>query len=119
MMHMHHMKWRSMAVAIPYLVFASLGIIWGSNFLFMKMAVSVLEPMQVVWLRVLFGSIPILIYAFSRKALRWSDLKKVHHFIAMSVLANLLPYFFFVKGTQSLKSGIAGVISGTIPLMTF
>jgi drug/metabolite transporter (DMT)-like permease len=101
-----------------YLAFAGLGIVWGTNFLFMKMAVSVLDPLQVVWLRVLFGSLPILTYALLRKSLKWSDLKNTHHFITMSLLANVLPYFFFVKGTQHLNSGVAGVISGTIPLMT-
>lgn len=106
-------------MTVPYLVFAGLGIIWGSNFLFMKMAVAMLEPMQVVCLRVICGSVPILAYALARGELKFGHWKRAHHFIIMSLLANVLPFFFFVKGTQSLASGIAGVISGTIPLMTF
>src|SRR3989338_5901249 len=118
MMHIHH-KGNTQNMTASYLVFAGLGIIWGSNFLFMKMAVALLGPMQVVCLRVLCGSVPILGYALARGELRRSHWKMAHHFIIMALLANVLPFFFFVKGTQSLASGIAGVISGTIPLMTF
>ncbi|RPJ39208.1 MAG: EamA family transporter, partial [Deltaproteobacteria bacterium] len=41
-----------------------------------------------------------------------------HHFFAMALIANVATYYFFVKGTQFLTSGVAGVLSGTIPLMT-
>src|SRR5205823_2451420 len=44
--------------------------------------------------------------------------RRLHHFCAMALLANVLPFYFLVKGTQLLPSGIAGVISGAIPLMT-
>src|SRR3989338_9137333 len=118
MMHIHH-KGNTQNMTASYLVFAGLGIIWGSNFLFMKMAVALLGPMQVVCLRFLGGSVPILGYALARGELRRSHWKMAHHFIIMALLANVLPFFFFVKGTQSLAYGIAGVISGTIPLMTF
>lgn len=114
-MYMHHMKHDKL---IPYFTFVALGIIWGTNFLFMKMSVEVLAPLQVVWLRVIFGSIPILGFAVLKGALKRGDFGKTHHFIAMSIFANVLPYYFFVKGTQFLTSGVAGVISGTIPLMT-
>lgn len=101
-----------------YFAFGCLGIFWGTNFLFMKMAVSVLQPLQIVWCRVLFGAVPILLIALSRKSLHWSDFKRAHHFIVLALLANVLPFFFLVKGTQYLKSGIAGVLAGTVPLVT-
>jgi drug/metabolite transporter (DMT)-like permease len=98
--------------------FVALGVVWGSNFLFMKQALHLLAPLQVAWMRVLFGAIPILLYALARGETRRSDLRHLPHFAAMGILANVIPFYGFVKGTQYLKSGVAGVISGTIPLMT-
>lgn len=115
MMYLYPMK---PAKALPFLLFCTLGIIWGSNFLFMKIALEVITPLQIVWLRVLFGSLPILGFAILKRSMKWSDFKKAYHFLAMALIANVATYYFFVKGTELLTSGIAGVISGTIPLMT-
>ena len=45
------------------LAFAALGLIWGSNFIFMKWAAVLISPIQIVFLRVLFGFLPILALA--------------------------------------------------------
>lgn len=112
MMYIHHrMPARSTS-------FFLLGAIWGSNFLFMHEAVHVVLPLQVAWLRVCFGALPIVGYALLRKTLRWSDLRHAPHFCAMALLATVVPYVSFVKGAQLLSSGSAGAISGAIPLMT-
>ena len=101
------------------IAFWLLGIIWGSNFIYMKMAALYIEPMQVVFYRVLFGFIPVFLYALYKKALRWEDLKHYKHFIVMSLLAAVVYYYGFVKGSFLLLSGIAGALSGSIPLFSF
>lgn len=106
-------------MSAPRLAFALLGFIWGSNFLFMKWAVAVITPVQVVFLRVLFGFVPILLLALYRRALRKSDLRHWPHFVAMSALATTFYYYAFVKGTSLLPSGVAGMLSGATPLFTF
>lgn len=98
--------------------FALLGLIWGANFVFMHIAVGAIAPLQVVWVRVLCGALPVLLYAAIRRALALAHFRHLHHFCAMALFANVLPFYFLVKGTQLLPSGIAGVISGAIPLMT-
>lgn len=95
-----------------------LGIIWGTNFLFMKMAVAVIPPLEVAWMRTIFGAVPIALFAFGRRLLAAGDWRFAHHFVAMALLANVGPYVFFVIGTSHLPSGIAGVISGAIPFVT-
>lgn len=95
-----------------------LGLIWGTNFLFMKIAVAVVPPLEVAWLRTIFGALPIALFALGRRLLFLSDWRLAHHFIVMALLANLGPYVFFVIGTSHLPSGIAGVISGSIPFVT-
>ena len=110
------------ASSMPWLVSWSLlgllGVIWGTNFLFMKMAVAVVPPLEVAWLRTIFGALPIAAFALVRGSLARTDWRFAHHFAAMALLANVGPYVFFVIGTAHLPSGVAGVISGAIPFVT-
>jgi len=36
----------------------------------------------------------------------------------MAVLANIAPYLLFSRSEQRISSGLAGVLSGTTPLLT-
>lgn len=104
---------------ISLIAFWSLGIIWGSNFIYMKMAAQHIEPMQVVFYRALFGFIPVFLYALYSKAINIEDLKHYKHFIVMSFLAAIIYFFGFVKGSFLLLSAIAGALSGAVPLFSF
>ena len=73
-----------------YLAFALLGVIWGSNFIFMKWAAEDISPSQIVLLRVVFGFFPIFFFALAKRALRWEHLRRVHHFVVMSLLATAI-----------------------------
>ena len=99
--------------------FAALGLIWGSNFIFMKWAAETISPGQIAVLRVLCGFLPIVAYAAARGVLRRDHVRHVHHFLAMSVLATSVYYFAYAAGTALLPSGIAGALSGAIPLFSF
>ena len=99
--------------------FVSLGLIWGSNFIFMKWASETITAGQVTFLRVLFGFLPIVVYAAVRRVLERRHLRHVHHFFVMSVLATSVYYFAYAAGTALLPSGIAGALSGAIPLFSF
>lgn len=102
-----------------YFAFAALGLIWGTNFLFMKWASVDLAASQIVFLRVLFGFIPLLAVALFSKALKWRHLRHAHHFVVMSLLATVIYYYAFAKGAGLLFSSIAGMLSGAIPLFSF
>ncbi|PHR73919.1 MAG: EamA family transporter [Arcobacter sp.] len=108
-----------MAKNLPLILFAILGIIWGSNFIYMKWASEYLSDIQIVLIRVLFGFIPVLIYAMYLKVLKLEHLKYSFHFFVMSLLATTVYYYFFVKASSLLLSGVVGALSGTIPLFTF
>ena len=101
---------------LPIIIFLSLGVIWGSNFIYMKMAAEFLTPMQIVFLRVMFGLLPVCLYAYFIGALKFVHAKYTGRFFVMSLLATSVYYFGFAKGASLLPSGIAGALSGTIPL---
>jgi drug/metabolite transporter (DMT)-like permease len=104
---------------LPLLAFCALGLIWGSNFIYMKLAARLISPLQIAFYRVLCGFIPVLIYALIRKELHWRQLKHSGHFIIMGLLASAVYYYGFAKGTSLLLSGVAGALSGAIPLFSF
>lgn len=106
----------SVAVSVA---FVALGVIWGTNFLFMKWAAEVIEPAQIVLLRVLFGFLPVLLFALVRRDLSREHLRFARHFLAMALLATVIYFFCFAAGTQRLPSSIAGSLSGMIPLVAF
>jgi len=102
-----------------YTALILLGVIWGSNFIFMKWATALITPSQTVFLRVLFGFIPLVFIAWRHKVITWDQLAYLPHFIIMSVLATSFYYYGFIAGTALLPSSIAGLLSGSIPLFTF
>lgn len=105
--------------SLPVIAFCSLGVIWGSNFIYMKLAANLISPMQIVFFRVLFGFVPVFAYARWRGALSWQHTKHIGHFFIMSMLATAVYYYGFAKGTSLLLSGVAGAVSGAIPLFSF
>lgn len=104
---------------LPLIAFISLGLIWGSNFIYMKWASEFITPLQIVFLRVLLGFIPVFIYAVKLKVIKLEHIKYSMHFFAMSLLGTTIYYYFFVKATSLLLSGVAGALSGSIPLFSF
>lgn len=104
---------------LPSLAFVILGIIWGSNFLYMKQVVQYITPMQVVFLRVVLSVLPIVLFAIFSKSFHKNQLKYWYHFVVMSLLATVIYYFCFVKGSLLLYSGIAGALSGSAPIFSF
>ena len=110
---------RTRLAASAYLAFIALGVIWGSNFVFMKWASEWITSSQVALLRVGFGFLPILSVGLVTRSLHWSHLRHLHHFVVMALLATVIYYVAFAQGTALLLSSLAGMLSGAIPLFTF
>lgn len=102
-----------------YAALVVIGFVWGANFLYMKMATAVIDPLQVVFLRVLTGFIPLVLVAWQAGVLRRDQLRHLPHFAVMSVLATSFYYYGFVAGTARLPSSVAGLLGGAIPIVTF
>ncbi|MEX3955453.1 DMT family transporter [Trinickia sp. EG282A] len=96
--------------------FVFLGVIWGSNFIYMKWATALITPMQVAFLRVLFGFLPLAFFAWWRGVITRDQLRLLPHFLVMGGGATAFYYVAIIKGTAVLPSGIAGVLGGSIAL---
>ena len=104
---------------LPLTLFWLLGIIWGSNFIYMKMASELISAFQIVFLRVLFGFVPVVVYACYKKEFRVEHIRHTGHFLVMAVIATIAYYYGFVKGSSLLLSGVAGALSGLTPILSF
>ena len=95
-----------------------LGLIWGTNFVFIKWSTQAVSPMQVALVRVIAGFVTVAAYALITKQLRISHLRHSLHFIVMACLAAALYFYGFAEGTALLESGLAGAVSASIPLFS-
>jgi len=100
-------------------MFWLLGLIWGSSFIYMKMASELISPSQIVLLRVLFGLLPIALYAHAMGALKWTHARHLGHFLVMAVIGTIAYYYGFARGSALLLSGVAGALSGLTPILSF
>lgn len=106
-------------MARAYAALVLIGFVWGSNFIFIKMATEVLPPMQVVFLRVVVGFLPLAAVALWTGAFNRTQLRHLPHFAVMSVMATSFYYYGFVAGGALLPSSVAGLLGGAIPIVTF
>jgi len=95
-----------------------LGLIWGTNFVFIKWSTEVVTPMQVALVRVSAGFLMIGGYALFKRQLDLNHLRYTLHFIVMACLAAALYFYGFAEGTALLESGLAGAVSASIPLFS-
>ena len=89
-----------LGLGLAYSAFAALGLIWGTNFIFVKWEAAAINPAQIVLLRVLFGFLPLLVFALVTGALRWRDWRPAHHFLVMSLLATAF-YYVALQGHRA------------------
>lgn len=101
-----------------YAAFVFLGLLWGSNFIYMKWASLLISPAQITLLRVFFGFLPLAFAAWHKGVISRSQLRHIPHFLVMAVLATAFYYFAIAKGTALIPSGVAGVLGGSIALFT-
>ncbi|MDQ4127480.1 MAG: DMT family transporter [Actinomycetota bacterium] len=113
------MKGRDLALLI------TLGAMWGSSFLFIKVAVGEVSPAFVVAARLFFSVLTLLAAlpllgrfaaertgAIPQVARLWRTLLVLGFFNAA------LPFFLISWGTQFLPSGTAAILNSTVPLFT-
>lgn len=95
-----------------------LGLIWGTNFVFIKWSTETVTPMQVALVRVIAGFLTVAAYALITRQLKLSHLRHSVHFVVMACLAAALYFYGFAEGTALLESGLAGAVSASIPLFS-
>ena len=107
---------------INWLRLISLGIIWGSSFMAVSVAVKSVGPLTVASGRIFLGAVLLLLLArFRRQSLssfREPDAPKIWAAaLGLGFFSMALPFFLLSWGQQYVASGFAGVTMAAVPLL--
>ena len=92
--------------------------LWGSSFLFTAISVATVDPISVVFYRLVLGALVLALVVFARDQSFPRGLRVWVGFLMMAIAGNSLPFFLISWGQQTIDSGIAGMIMAIMPLMT-
>ena len=99
-----------------YILLTLLSIIWASAFFNIKIATESFGPMTIAFLRVFFGSIPVLILCFYKKIVIEAFSKDWHWFAMIGFINLVAPFFLIAYGVKSVQSNLAAILMSTTPL---
>lgn len=97
---------------------AALALLWGSSFLWIKLALRGFNPVQIVFARLLLGFLVLAPIVLSRGLRFPRGWQTWGHLFVAALVANAVPYVLFGIGEQTVGSNVAGVLNATTPLWT-
>jgi drug/metabolite transporter (DMT)-like permease len=98
--------------------FVLTGIVWGSSFLFIAVALTGLTPAQVVWSRLVFGALALGAAVLIRRERLPRSRRVWGHLAVIAVTFCIAPYLLFAWAQQHVPSGLASIFNATTPIMT-
>lgn len=96
----------------------TLSVIWGSSFLFIKLAVEDLTPLQVAAGRITIGCIVLLVVLRARGLRLPSGGSVWPALLVMAVVSNVIPFLLITWGEERITSSLAAILNSTTPLFT-
>ena len=99
----------------------TLAAIWGSSFMFIKVAVEELTPGEVVFWRVFVGAVAL--FPFAGAVLGWRHLgaqlrRYAYPLFVVAIFNASIPFWLLAWGEKRLDSGLAAVLQASMPLFT-
>ena len=97
-------------------ILLALALIWGGAFFFIKIAVTHVDPLTYVWLRLTIAAIALwLVLRWQRDRLKlprqvWGAI------IVLALLNNVIPFALFGWGQKHIASGLASILNATTPI---
>jgi len=95
-----------------------LALIWGSAFLWIKLADRGFSPVEVTLARLALGAAVLFAIARARQEQAPRSARLWGHIAVAAVFANAVPYLLFALAEQHVSSSAAGIINATTPLWT-
>lgn len=103
------------AVAVQFIL---CGIVWGSSFLFMKVALTGISPAQVAWSRLILGGLTLGLFVAIRREVLPRRLRVWLHMTVLALSFCVVPFLLFSWAQQHVTSGLASIYNATTPIMT-
>jgi drug/metabolite transporter (DMT)-like permease len=101
---------------IDWLIFFGLGFMWGSSYLFIKLAVDDFGTFTLVALRLLVGA--ILLWSVVRVAGQAlpREPRMYGHLLMMAIINITIPFLLITWAEQSVESSLAAILTSPVPL---
>ena len=103
---------------VSYILLFTLAIIWGVNFLFIKIAVTYVGPITNVFCRQLMAS--VILYICMRLTGNRIILTRTYlvFYVSIGALGSAIPFYLISDAERIIDAGIAGVLMSPMPLIT-
>ena len=98
---------------------ALLALLWGSSYLFIKVAVAEIPPVTLIALRVLGAAIFLMLMMGARSERLPRDARTWRMLLVQSVLNSIGAWTVLAWGQQYVDSGLASVLNSTSPIFVF
>ena len=94
---------------------ALLALIWGSAFLWIKLADRGFSPGEVTLARLALGAAVLFAIMLARREAIPRALRLWVHIVVAALFANAVPYLLFAVAEQTVNSSTAGIINAVSP----
>jgi drug/metabolite transporter (DMT)-like permease len=96
--------------------FVLLSLLWGSSFLFMKVALESFSPIQISFGRIAIGAIVLIIAVYASGDRLPRDRRIWLHSAVSALFLHSIPFTLFPFGEERIPSILAGIWNATTPL---
>ena len=103
---------------LDWVIFLLLGFIWGSSYLFIKLAVDDFGTFTLVALRLIVGGILLWIVIRVAGQELPRDRRIYGHLIVMAIINITIPFLLITWAEQSVESSLAAILTSPVPLFT-
>ena len=100
---------------IDWVLLTSIGLIWGSSFLLIKIGLRGFHPGFVTWARVGLGALSLSVLPAARKQIDREDWLRI---ILLGVLWVAIPFTLFPLAEEHINSAVTGLLNGATPLFS-
>ena len=99
-----------------YTLLVILALIWASAFFNIKISTYSFGPVTIAFLRVLLGSIPVLLLCYYKKIKIEAFSKDWFWFASIGTINLVIPFFLIAYGVQKVQSNLAAILMASTPL---
>jgi drug/metabolite transporter (DMT)-like permease len=97
-------------------ILLALALIWGAAFIFIKVAVTHVDPLTYVWLRLTIAAAALWLLLRWRGERLKLPLAVWGAILVLALFNNMIPFALFGWGQQRIASGLASILNATTPI---
>jgi len=101
---------------VDWLIFLSLGFMWGSSYLFIKLAVDDFGTFTLVALRLIIGAILLWAVVLIARQELPREPRMYGHLLVMALINITIPFVLITWAERSVDSSLAAILTAPVPL---